>query len=667
MIEQMQARYDALIKEIEKHNHLYYVMDQPSITDQAYDALMKELLQIEAAHPEMKRVDSPSQRVGGAALSSFSQVAHSVRLLSLDNAYNAEDLLSFERRAVQELTGLPKFVVEYKIDGLSVALTYRNGILVTGATRGDGSVGEDVTENLKTVKSIPLRLNDPVDLVVRGEVFLPKQGFLKLNEAQELAGLQTFANPRNAAAGSLRQLDSKITAARPLDIFVFDILEGDLQIKCHDEALERLKTLGFKVSQTRVFNNMSEVADYCLQAETLRHELPFDIDGLVVKVNEFHYRDQLGVKSKSPKWAIAYKFPAEEKETVIKDIILQVGRTGVVTPKAEFEPVTVAGSVVTYATLHNQDFIREKDIRIGDHVLIQKAGDVIPAVVAVLMEKRPEGTEPYLLPDNCPVCGGDTGRQEGEVALRCLNPECPAKTSRGISHFVSRSAMNIDGVGEAVIDLLLREGFLSDYSDLYTLKDHYEALVQLERLGQKSVDNMLAAIETSKNNDLGKLLSGLGIPLVGAKASETLAKHFGSLEALMAADRESLMAAEEIGQKMADSLIGFFENPENQIRLTKMKLAGVNTQYLKETPSEASQIFKGLTFVVTGTLEKYKRDEIKELIESLGGKVSGSVSKKTSYVVYGDEAGSKLEKALSLGVNTLDEAAFETLMASMQQ
>ena len=666
MAEQILARYEALIEEIEKHNQLYYVMDQPSISDQAYDALMRELLQIEAAQPEIKRADSPSQRVGGAALSAFSQVVHNVRLLSLDNAYNEEDLLSFERRAVQELSGQPRFVVEYKIDGLSVALTYKNGILITGATRGDGSVGEDVTENLKTVKSIPLRLNEPVDLIVRGEVFLPKQGFVKLNEAQEMNGLQTFANPRNAAAGSLRQLDSKITASRPLDIFIFDILEGDLQIDGHEEALNRLRALGFKVSQTKVFNSMAEVAAYCTQAESLRHDLPFDIDGLVIKINEFDYRDQLGVKAKSPKWAIAYKFPAEEKETVIKDIILQVGRTGVITPKAEFEPVTVAGSVVTYATLHNQDFIREKDIRIGDHVLIQKAGDVIPAVVAVLMDKRPEGTQPYNLPENCPVCGSETGRQEGEVALRCLNPECPAKTSRSISHFVSRPAMNIDGVGEAVIDLLLREGLIADYSDLYNLKDHYEALIQLERLGQKSVDNMLAAIEASKENDLGKLLSGLGIPLVGAKASETLAKHFGSLEALMAANSVLLTEAEEIGQKMAESIINFFESPDNKSKLDKMKAAGVNTKYLKEMPSEDSQIFKGLTFVVTGTLEKYKREEIKALIESLGGKVSGSVSKKTSYVVYGEEAGSKLEKAQTLGVNTLDEQAFDALRTSLQ-
>lgn len=660
-------RYNALIEEIERHNHLYYNLDQPSISDSDYDQLMRQLVEMEALHPEMKRADSPSQRVGGAALSAFNQVTHPVRMLSLDNAYNEADLMDFERRAVQELSQQPAYVLEYKIDGLSVALTYEAGIFVRGATRGDGSIGEDVTENLKTVKSIPLRLNEPVDLVVRGEVFLPKKGFVALNEAQEMAGQQTFANPRNAAAGSLRQLDSKITAQRPLDIFVFDVLSGDLGTNQHDAALERLRQLGFKTSETRTYTAMADIVRFCEEAETVRHELDFDIDGLVVKINEFSYRDQLGVKAKSPRWAIAYKFPAEEKETTIKDIIVQVGRTGVITPKAEFEPVTVAGSVVTYATLHNQDFINEKDIRIGDHVMIQKAGDVIPAVVGVLLDKRPEGTVPFNLPENCPVCGGDTARQEGEVALRCMNPDCPAKTSRGISHFVSRPAMNIDGVGEAVIELLIKEGFLSDYSDLYSLKDHYDQLIQLERLGTKSVDNLLAAIEASKANDLGKLLSGMGIPLVGAKASETLAKHFGSMQALRTADREALVGVEEVGQKMAESIIAFFESPIQQAKVEKMEKAGVNMLYLKEKPSEESQIFKGMTFVVTGTLARYKREEIKELIESLGGKVSGSVSKKTHYVVYGEEAGSKLEKAIDLGVATLNETEFEELMERLKR
>lgn len=659
--------YDKLIAEIEHHSHLYYDLDQPLITDREYDQLMKELIQLESENPEIKRMDSPSQRVGGKALSAFNQVTHPVKLLSLDNAYNGEDLLDFQRKVLQEVSQKPSYVLEYKIDGLSVALTYEKGIFVNGATRGDGSVGEDVTENLKTVKSIPLRLKDSVDLIVRGEVFLPKEGFVSLNEAQELAGLQTFANPRNAAAGSLRQLDSKVTASRPLDIFVFDVLKGELGSNRHDQTLEQLESLGFKVSKTKTYDSVEEIVAYCAAAEEERHALAFDIDGLVVKVNEFNLRDQLGVKAKSPKWAIAYKFPAEEKETVIKDILLQVGRTGVITPKAEFEPVTVAGSVVTYATLHNQDFIREKDIRIGDHVLIQKAGDVIPAVVSVLLDKRPEGTHPYELPANCPVCGGEALRQGEEVALRCQNPECPAKTARGITHFVSRPAMNIDGVGEAVIELLIKEGFIKDYSDFYYLKDHYEGLIQLERLGSKSVDNMLDAIEKSKQNDLGKLLSAMGIPLVGAKASETLAKHFKSLERIRMATRDELVLAEEIGQKMAESIVTFFEDANNVERMEKLIASGVNTNYLKETPSEETQVLKEMTFVVTGTLTHYKRDEIKALIESLGGKVAGSVSKKTTYIVYGEEAGSKLEKAQSLGVATLDEVEFENMLSSLRE
>lgn len=667
----VKQRYLDLIDQIEESNYLYYVLDQPKLTDQAYDLLMKELIAIENENPEIKRPDSPSSRVGGVALSSFNSVTHAVRLLSLDNAYNEQDLMDFERRCMGEIGQQPHFMVEHKIDGLSVALTYVDGILTRGATRGDGSVGEDVTENIKTIKSIPLKLKKPVSITVRGEVFLSKEGFMKLNEAQELAGLQTFANPRNAAAGSLRQLDSKVTARRPLDIFVFDVLEGVEHIGAedpesgdirHELALRKLGELGLKVNATEAFANMEAVAAYCEKAVENRHALSFDIDGLVIKIDELKFRDQLGVKAKSPRWATAYKFPAEEKETVIKAIHAQVGRTGVITPKAEFEPVSVAGSIVTFATLHNQDFINEKDIRIGDHVLIQKAGDVIPAVVSVILEKRPENAQPYLLPEKCPVCGGDTLRQEGEAALRCMNPDCPAKASRGITHFVSRPAMNIDGVGEAVIELLIKEDLLRDYSDLYYLKEHYEVLTRLERLGEKSVDNMLAAIEASKGNDLGKLLSGMGIPLVGAKASDTLSKHFGSMENLMAASRESLMEAEEIGQKMADSLISFFENPVHRERIARLTAQGVNMTCLKEKPAEETQIFKGLTFVVTGTLSKYKREEIKELIESLGGKVSGSVSKKTSYVVYGEEAGSKLDKATDLGVNTLDETAFESLM-----
>ncbi len=671
MTQKMKQRYETLIHIIEENSKAYYELDAPKITDAQYDEYMKELIDIETAMPDLKRSDSPSQRVGGKALTAFEQVSHQVRLLSLDNAYNHQDLLDFDRRIKQEIGREVTYVLEHKIDGLSVALTYENGILTTGATRGDGSVGENVTENIKTIRSIPLRLKEAVNITVRGEVFLSKEGFLKLNETQEMKGLQTFANPRNAAAGSLRQLDSKITASRPLDIFIFDILEGADQLVLsenldvlprHDESLKRLAELGFKVNQAEVFSDMQALSSRCEQMIEERHQLSYDIDGMVVKVNNLRDRELLGVKAKSPRWAIAYKFPAEEKETKIVDIHVQVGRTGVLTPKAEFEPVTVAGSVVSFATLHNQDFIREKDIRIGDYVKIQKAGDVIPAVVGVVFEKRAEDLQPYVLPNRCPICDGHVGRQEGEVALRCLNPDCPAKATRAIMHFVSRPAMNIEGVGEAVVEQLVTAGFLNDYSDLYTLHLNKEKLLNLERMGEKSVENMLKAIELSKENDLAKLISGLGIPLVGAKASSTLADHFGSLEAIMTSSVETLTGIEEIGPKMAESLIAFFSDEMIRKRMAKLVAAGVNTVSKKEKRSEEELVLKGLTFVVTGTLSSFKREAVKALLEAYGGKVASSVSKKTHYVIYGEEAGSKLDKALELGVPTLDEEAFKVFM-----
>lgn len=667
-------RHSELVQALEHHNYLYYVLDQPSISDKAYDELMKELLHIENEYPNLKTENSPSQRVGGTVLSAFEEATHSVRLLSLDNAYDATDLRDFDRRIREDLGLATSYVLEPKIDGLTVALTYENGLLVRAATRGDGTVGENITVNAKTIKSIPLKLNRPVDLTVRGEVFISKAGFLKLNETQELHGLQTFANPRNAAAGSLRQLDSSVTAKRPLDIFIFDAVSGveqltlnDASIKTHAEALKAMADLGFKVNQGEVFTSIDALIEGIEKAQENRHGLSFDIDGLVIKVNALSHREQLGVKAKSPRWAVAYKFPAEEVETIVKAIHVQVGRTGVITPKAEFEPVTVAGSVVTFATLHNQDFINEKDIRIGDSVLIQKAGDVIPAVVAVLKEKRPANTEPYELPSDCPVCGVKAIRQEGEAALRCTNPECPAKAARGIMHFVSRPAMNIDGVGEAVIETLITEGFLNDFTDLYYLKERTEEMMALERMGQKSVENMLSAIEASKTNDLSKLLSGMGIPLVGAKASQTLSRAFGSMDAIMHASKEALLDVEEFGAKMADSVIQYFRDEVNLKKIERLRAAGLNFESVKGPVDASSQVLKGMTFVVTGTLTHYKRDDIKSLLETLGAKVSGSVSKKTDYVVYGEEAGSKLDKALDLGVKTLDEASFEDFLAQMRK
>jgi len=551
----------------------------------------------------------------------------------------------------------------YLLDGLSVALRYENGIFVEGATRGDGEVGENITENLKTIRSIPLKLKEPVSLTVRGEVYFPKKSFEALNRRQEEQGLQAFANPRNAAAGSLRQLDSKITAGRPLDIFVFDVLSGDVPSDSHAENFEYLKSLGFTVSNYKTYKTMEEAADFCESMITTRHDLGYEIDGMVVKVDSIRQRDTLGVRAKSPRWAIAFKFPAEEKETQIKDIIVQVGRTGVLTPKAHLEPVEVAGSTVTYATLHNQDYIDEKDIRIGDHVVIQKAGDVIPAVVRVITENRPADSVAYTLPENCPECDSPTERQAGEVALRCVNENCPAKLRRGIIHFVSRTAMDIDGMGERQVEQLLKSELILDYADLYYLKDKRDRIIMLERMGEKSVDNLLASIEKSKENDLSKLIGGFGISLVGERAASTLAKAFKTIDAIASADHVALTAVEEIGDKMAESIQTFFKDPVNIERLDKLRQAGVNMTSLEEDIIDLDAFFGGKTFVLTGTLTTYKRSEAKKIIESKGGKVSGSVSKKTNYVIYGENAGSKLTKAGELGVGTMTEEEFVELLA----
>jgi DNA ligase (NAD+) len=659
---QLVTTYETLIREIEHHNHLYYVLDRPEISDYDYDQLMQQLLRLEAQHPELKKPDSPSQRVGGAPLAAFSQVRHEVRLLSLDNAYDAQEVAEFIRRIDRELGETAAFVVEYKIDGLSVALRYENGLFVQGATRGDGETGEDITENLKTIRSIPLRLAKPLTLTVRGEVFLPKEGFRVLNEEQEQNGLQTFANPRNAAAGSLRQLDSRITASRPLDILVFDLLSGDLSADTHDQALTELAELGFKVSHGRRFETPETIIAALEAASESRHALAFDIDGMVVKVDRFDHREQLGVRAKSPRWAVAFKFPPEEVETTLREITVHVGRTGVITPRAEFDPVEVAGSVIARATLHNQDYMDEKDIRIGDRIVVQKAGDVIPAVVRVLKDQRNGTEEPFRLPDHCPECGSETRRLQGEAALRCLNPDCPARYRRGIEHFVSRPAMNIDGLGESIISLLISKGFVRGIPDLYTLKEQREALMQLERMGEKSTENLLAAIEKSKENPLWRLITGLGIPLIGSQAAKLLASRYENLDALMEASCEELIAIPEIGAKMAESLVRYFADPVSQTTIGRLKAAGLNFDGDRQSQS-GPQPYLGKTFVLTGTLSAFTRDEAKSRIEALGGKVAGSVSKKTDFVVYGTEAGSKLEKALSLGVTTLDEAAFLEMLA----
>ncbi|MCG8539020.1 MAG: NAD-dependent DNA ligase LigA [Clostridia bacterium] len=659
---QIKAKIENLRKEINYHDHSYHVLDSPEISDYKYDTLVKELMDLEEKHPELITPDSPTQRVGGKPETKFPQVAHTVPLLSLDNSYNENDLLDFDKRIKKEVGETVEYVVEYKIDGLSVALKYENGSFVRGTTRGDGTVGEDITSNLRTIKSIPLRLQEETSIEVRGEAYIPKKKFAELNRRQEENEDTVFANPRNAAAGSLRQLDPKIAASRPLDISIFSILAiSGAAIDRHSYALEYLKKLGFKTSNYEVCKDIGEVIELCNKWQEKRYDLPFEIDGLVIKVNDLSKREILGTRAKSPRWAIAFKFPAEEKETLVKGVIVQIGRTGAVTPTAILEPVTVAGSVVSRATLHNQDFIDMKDIRIGDTVVIHKAGDVIPEVVRVIKEKRNGEEQKYVLPSECPECKEKTVRLDGEVALRCINIACPAQLRRGIIHFVSRNAMNIDGLGEALVTMLLDKGFIKDPGDIYYLKDRREELVDLERMGEKSVENLLDAIERSKKNDLGRLVNALGIKLVGSKAATLVADTFGSMDKLIEASEEEITAIDEIGPKMAKSMVAFFNDEKNLKVIEKIKESGVNMESKKKSKTNVNLKLEGMTFVLTGTLPNYSRNEAKEIIESLGGKVTGSVSKKTTYVLAGENPGSKIDKANELGVNVITEEEFQDL------
>ncbi len=653
---QAKARITDLTELINRYNEHYYVEDSPTVTDYEYDQLLAELLSLENEFPKFRLADSPTGRVGGRVLEQFEPAKHGVRLLSLDNSYNSQEVMDFDGRVRKEISGDVVYAVEYKIDGLSVALKYEGGFLVRGATRGDGEIGEDITENVRTIRSVPLKLSEPVDIEVRGEVYFPREAFATLNENQELQGLQRFANPRNAAAGSLRQLDPKITARRVLDILVFDVLSGQTP-GSHMETLEYLTKLGFKTSKPYRCETVEAILKLCEEMPSRRHELPFDIDGLVIKVDSLAQRSELGVKSKSPKWAVAFKFPPEEAKTRIEDITVHVGRTGVLTPRAELTAVLVAGSTVRRATLHNQDYINEKDIRIGDHVMIQKAGDVIPAVVRVITELRTGDEKPFVLPENCPVCDTSTVRLEGEVALRCPNPDCPAKKRRGIIHFVSRPAMNIDGLGEALVDLLIDQRFIRDAADLYYLAPMQQELAALDRMGELSAKNLTEAIEKSKANDLYRLISGLGIPLVGERAAKLLARHFGNLDSILGASETELTAIAEIGDKMAASIRQWTDNEENRTLIEKFRTAGVNLRSLEEA-GERGTLLAGQIFVLTGTLPTLSRDDAKALIEANGGKVSGSVSKKTTCVLAGEEAGSKLEKANELGVRVITEMEF---------
>ncbi|RFU61830.1 NAD-dependent DNA ligase LigA [Peribacillus glennii] len=643
---------------LNQYSYEYYVLDTPSIPDAEYDKLLRELIEYEEQFPELRSSDSPTQRVGGAVLEMFEKVEHRSPMLSLGNAFNEADLRDFDRKVRQAVGDDVSYVCELKIDGLAVTLRYDDGFFAQGATRGDGTIGEDITENLKTIKSIPLKAKEPITIEVRGEAFMPKKSFEALNKAKEERGEEPFANPRNAAAGSLRQLDPKLAAKRNLDIFLYAMADvGETGVTSHSEGLDLLDRLGFKTNKERKkCANIDEVIAYVEGWVEKRPNLAYDIDGIVVKVDSLQQQLQLGTTAKSPRWAIAYKFPAEEVITTLRAIELSVGRTGVVTPTAILDPVRVAGTTVGRASLHNEDLIREKDIKIGDQVVVKKAGDIIPEVVNVLADRRTGEEVEFHMPSHCPECSSDLVRLEEEVALRCINPKCPAQIREGLIHFVSRNAMNIDGLGEKVISQLFSEHLIKDVADIYKLT--YEQLIGLERMGEKSVNNLLRAIEASKSNSLEKLLFGLGIRHVGAKAAKTLAQQFETMGKLGSATLEELTAINEIGEKMADSVVTFFESEEVGELINELETAGVNMGYKGARPvsqEDSNSFFAGKTVVLTGKLEQLTRNEAKEKLEELGANVAGSVSKKTDLVVAGEDAGSKLAKAQDLGIEVWDE------------
>lgn len=653
---------EARIKELQgllnQYNYEYHVLDKPSVPDAEYDRLLKELVTLEEQFPELKTVDSPTQRVGGAVLDAFKKVEHRTPMLSLGNAFNETDLRDFDRRIRQIVGDDFSYVCELKIDGLAVSLRYEDGWFIQGATRGDGTIGEDITANLKTIRSIPLRLSEPVTLEVRGEAFMSKKSFQALNAFKEEKGEELAANPRNAAAGSLRQLDPKIAASRKLDVYVYSIADvGETGVASHSEGLDYLDKLGFKTNkERRKLDTIEEVIEFVQGWVEKRPHLPYEIDGMVIKVDSLAQQEQLGTTAKSPRWAIAYKFPAEEVVTQLIDIELSVGRTGVVTPTAILEPVKVAGTTVQRASLHNEDLIREKDIKIGDYVVIKKAGDIIPEVVNVLPERRTGEEKEFSMPSHCPECESELVRLEEEVALRCINPKCPAQIREGLIHFVSRDAMNIDGLGEKVISQLFQEKLIEDVADLYKLTK--DQLLALERMGEKSATNLISAIEASKQNSLEKLLFGLGIRHVGAKAAKTLAQQFETMERLSTTTKDELTAINEIGEKMADSIVTYFENEEVHELITELNTYEVNMEYKgpkRVTVEDSNSFFAGKTVVLTGKYEKLSRNEAKDKLEALGAKVAGSVSKKTDLVIAGEDAGSKLTKAQELGIEIWSE------------
>lgn len=654
----IQLKMTELNQQLAEWAHAYYVKDAPKVEDSEYDKVYHELVSLEQEHPELISNDSITQRVGGDILSGFSKVTHKVPMMSLNNAFNKNDLIDFENR-IKKLTSMPiNYMVELKIDGLAINLRYENGKFIQGATRGDGVVGEDITHNLKTVKSIPLSLAKPLTIEVRGECYMPKKSFIELNEAREAEGENVFANPRNAAAGSLRQLDPKVAAKRNLSTFIYTVADTTgFDFNSQNDSLIELEELGLKINNERkLCHSIDEVWDYIENFRDKRHELDYEIDGIVIKVNDFTAQEEIGYTVKAPRWAIAYKFPAEEAETVIRDIEWTVGRTGVVTPTAVMDPVQLAGTTVARASLHNVDLITEKDIRLLDHVMIHKAGDIIPEVTRVLTDKRDETSVPYEFPTHCPTCDSELERIESEVALRCMNPMCPAQIKEGLNHFVSRNAMNIDGLGPRVLEQMYDKDIIKNVADLYFVTE--EELLTLDKIKEKSANNILTAISQSKNNSLEKLLFGLGIQHVGAKVAKLIAEEFGTIEQIMVAEKETINAIDTIGPVIADSIEKYFSNEEVKELVAELKRAGVNTDYLGQTAADLASVespFKDKVIVLTGKLTHFNRNEAKEKIEALGGKVTGSVSKKTDIIVAGEDAGSKLEKAEKLEITVWNE------------
>lgn len=655
---------------LNQYAYEYYVKDEPTVEDYVYDRLYKELAALEKKYPQLVTEDSPTQRVGGIILAGFEKVVHDIPLYSLNDVFSKEEIMAFGQRVEKALGKSVNYVCELKIDGLSISLRYENGKFIRGATRGDGTTGENITENLKTVKSIPLTLKEPVSLEVRGECYMPKASFLRLNQEREEEGLEVFANPRNAAAGSLRQLDTKIAAKRNLNTFLYTLADfGPIVASDQITALDELDKLGFRTNhERRLCHSIEEVWAYIEEFHDKRMDLPYEIDGVVIKVNEFEDQDQLGFTVKAPRWAAAYKFPPEEAETIIQEIEWTVGRTGVITPTAVMTPVRVAGTTVSRASLHNVDYIKMKDIRLKDSVIIYKAGDIIPEVAKVLLDKRPEDSQEYPIPTHCPICDSELIHLDEEVALRCINPKCPAQIKEGLSHFVSRNAMNIDGLGPRVLEQMYDKHLVSDVADLYFLKE--EQLLTLDKIKEKSADNILSAIHASKNNSVERLIFGLGIRHVGAKAAKILAEHFGDLHTISKASFEEILGLNNIGETIAESVVTYFENDEVHELMDELVKAGVNLSYLglrNEELAEVDSPFKDKTVVLTGKLSHFTREEAKEHIENLGGKVTGSVSKKTDLVVAGEEAGSKLTKAQSLGITVWDEAQMVAAIEDNQE